>query len=161
MAKHTRRLILKAGALAGAATPVARVAIAQADTRPTVNVAVQQILSSNTLEPLREQSNVGTRVANFYLESMIEQDLQDNLKSIPGLATEWKRVDERTVELRLRPGVRFHNGDEMTADDVVYSIGGWAAHDDAAIHKMLRLGVDVFTSDRPTRAVSLRAAGSW
>ncbi len=37
-------------------------------------------------------------------------------------------------------------------------IGGWAAHDDAAINKMLDLGVDVFTSDRPTRAVQLRAA---
>lgn len=40
-------------------------------------------------------------------------------------------------------------------------IGGWAAHDDEPIRKMLRLGVDVFTSDRPNRAVELRAAGGW
>ena len=40
-------------------------------------------------------------------------------------------------------------------------IGGWAAHDDEPIRKMLRLGVDVFTSDRPDRAVALRAAGGW
>ncbi|MBL8697961.1 MAG: ABC transporter substrate-binding protein [Alphaproteobacteria bacterium] len=123
MAAHSRRRLLKAGALAGATAPLARMAAGQADNRPTINIAVQQILSSNTLEPLREQSNVGTRVANFYLESMIEQDLQGNLESIPGLATEWKRIDDRTVELKLRPGVKFHNGDEMTADDVVYSFG--------------------------------------
>lgn len=42
--------------------------------------------------------------------------------------------------------------------DAGLGIGGWAAHDDAAITKMLDLGVDVFTSDRPTRAVQLRAA---
>ncbi len=42
--------------------------------------------------------------------------------------------------------------------DAGLGIGGWAAHDDAAITKMLDLGVDVFTSDRPTRAVELRAA---
>ncbi|MBL8697956.1 MAG: glycerophosphodiester phosphodiesterase [Alphaproteobacteria bacterium] len=40
-------------------------------------------------------------------------------------------------------------------------IGGWAAHDDEPIRKMLRLGVDVFTSDRPNRAAALRAAGGW
>jgi len=41
----------------------------------------------------------------------------------PGLAVSWKRIDERTVELRLRPGVIFHNGDEMTAEDVAFSFG--------------------------------------
>ncbi len=123
MHKPSRRHLITAGPLAGAAASLPRSAEAQADARPVLTIAVQQILSSNTLEPLREQSNVGTRIANFYLEAMIEQNLQGNLESIPGLATEWKRVDDRTVELKLRPGVRFHNGDEMTADDVVYSFG--------------------------------------
>ena len=51
----------------------------------------------------------------------------------------------------LDPGV------VKTVRDAGLGIGGWAAHDDAAITKMLHLGVDVFTSDRPTRAVELRA----
>ncbi|MGE0719455.1 MAG: glycerophosphodiester phosphodiesterase family protein [Alphaproteobacteria bacterium] len=37
-------------------------------------------------------------------------------------------------------------------------IGGYAAHEDAAIAKMFALGVDVFTTDRPDRAVALRPA---
>ena len=123
MQTPSRRHLITAGPLAGAAASLPRAARAQADTRPVLTIAVQQILSSNTLEPLREQSNVGTRIANFYLESMIEQNLQGNLESVPGLATEWKRIDDRVVELKLRPGVRFHNGDEMTADDVVFSFG--------------------------------------
>ena len=40
---------------------------------------------------------------------------------MPGLATEWRRIDDQTVELKLRQGVKFHNGDEMTAEDVVFS----------------------------------------
>ena len=41
-------------------------------------------------------------------------------KFIPALAKSWKRVDERTLDFELRDGVKFHNGNVLTADDVVY-----------------------------------------
>ncbi|MGE0716447.1 MAG: ABC transporter substrate-binding protein [Alphaproteobacteria bacterium] len=123
MTTITRRSVLKAGVAAGAAAALPRVAIAQADNRPTISVAVQQIANANTLEPLREQSNVGQRVVNSYMETLIDQDLQGELRQVPGLATEWRRIDDRTLELSLRRGVKFHNGDEMTAEDVVFSFG--------------------------------------
>jgi glycerophosphoryl diester phosphodiesterase len=37
-------------------------------------------------------------------------------------------------------------------------IGGWAANDETAIAKMLELGVDVFTTDRPDLALKARGA---
>jgi peptide/nickel transport system substrate-binding protein len=37
------------------------------------------------------------------------------------LAAEWKMVDDRTIELKLRQGVKFHDGSEFDADDAVYS----------------------------------------
>ncbi|MCP6247868.1 ABC transporter substrate-binding protein, partial [Klebsiella pneumoniae] len=40
---------------------------------------------------------------------------------VPALATDWKRIDDRTVELNLRHGVKFHNGDNFTADDVAFT----------------------------------------
>ncbi|MCC7275958.1 MAG: ABC transporter substrate-binding protein [Alphaproteobacteria bacterium] len=123
MTRITRRSVLKAGVAAGAAAALPRVAIAQADNRPTISVAVQQIANANTLEPLREQSNVGQRVVNSYLETLIDQDLQADLKQVPGLASEWKRIDDRTLELTLRRGVKCHNGEELTADDVAFSFG--------------------------------------
>ncbi len=43
-------------------------------------------------------------------------------RRVPGLATEWRRIDDQTVELKLRQGVKFHNGDEMTAEDVVFTL---------------------------------------
>ena len=39
----------------------------------------------------------------------------------PGLAVEWEQKDPVTWVLNLRKGVRFHNGNEFTADDVVFS----------------------------------------
>jgi peptide/nickel transport system substrate-binding protein len=123
MTRFTRRAVLKAGVAAGAVGALPRFAMAQADNRPSITVAVQQVVNANTLEPLREQSNVGTRIMTSLFDNLIELDLQNELQQIPGLASEWKRLDDRTVELTLRRGVKFHNGDEMTADDVVFSFG--------------------------------------
>jgi peptide/nickel transport system substrate-binding protein len=118
----TRRKALKLGAVTAGAFVLPRVAIAQAGNRPTVTIAVQKVSNSNTLDTLREQSNVGERVFYSSLwEPLIGRDWLGNLSSRPGLATEWRRIDEQTVELKLRHGVKFHNGDEMTAEDVVFS----------------------------------------
>jgi peptide/nickel transport system substrate-binding protein len=120
MTGMTRRAAL--GATLAAAT-LPRFAIAHADQRPTITVAVQKIANSNTLETAREQSNVGSRTFNSYAEMLIDTDWLGDLSLRPGLATAWRRIDERTVELDLRPGVKFHNGDTMTAEDVVFSFG--------------------------------------
>ena len=115
----TRRPLL-ATPLAGLAAP----AFGQSDTRPSITIAVQKISNTNTLEPLREQSNVGERIFHSSMwETMIDREWQGALGAVPGLATSWRRLSDQVVELSLRPGVRFHNGDEMTAEDVVFSFG--------------------------------------
>src|SRR5439155_4664634 len=39
----------------------------------------------------------------------------------PGLAVSWTAKDETTWEFKLRPNVKFHNGDPFTAEDVKFS----------------------------------------
>jgi peptide/nickel transport system substrate-binding protein len=116
-----RRRVVTATGLAFASSALPRFAIGQADNRPSIAIAVQQISNTASLEPLREQSNVGARTLSFIFETLIMQNLLGQLEQVPGLAESWKRLDERTVELALRKGVKFHNGDEMTADDVVFT----------------------------------------
>jgi peptide/nickel transport system substrate-binding protein len=116
-----RRRLIAASGLAATSLALPRIALGQTDQRPSITIAVQQIANSASLEPLREQSNVGQRVFSFIFERLIMQDLLANLEEMPGLAESWKRIDERTVEFNLRKDVRFHNGDEMTADDVVFT----------------------------------------
>lgn len=40
----------------------------------------------------------------------------------PGLATEWVYEDDTTMVFTLREGVKFHNGDPVTAEDVKFTI---------------------------------------
>lgn len=124
MSKIDRRKVLKGGA-AAASVPfvLPRFAIAQADNRPSITIATQKVLIANTIDVLREQSNVGARVFYSIFECLIDQDYQGNLDLKPGLASSWRRIDEKTVELKLRPGVKFHNGDPLTVEDVAFTFG--------------------------------------
>jgi peptide/nickel transport system substrate-binding protein len=45
--------------------------------------------------------------------------LNDELNIVPALATSWRNVDELTWEFELRQGVKFHDGSDFTADDVI------------------------------------------
>lgn len=109
-------------AVASLVATVATVTLAQ-EVRPVVKVAVQQVSTSGTLTPLREQSNVGARSFPMIYAGLIDTNRQGDLLPVPGLASSWKRIDDRTLELKLRKGARFHNGDEVTAEDVAFTYG--------------------------------------
>jgi peptide/nickel transport system substrate-binding protein len=49
----------------------------------------------------------------------------------PLLATKWTWVDNTTLEMELRKGVKFHSGKEMDADDVVYTLNHVSNKDNA------------------------------
>ena len=46
----------------------------------------------------------------------------NTLEFKPLLATAWKQTDDLTWELDLRQGVKFHNGDDFTSADVVFTL---------------------------------------
>ncbi|MGY6411132.1 MAG: ABC transporter substrate-binding protein [Alkalilacustris sp.] len=48
--------------------------------------------------------------------------VDENLQLEPALATSWEAIDPTTWEFRIREGVRFHDGSELTAHDVKFSI---------------------------------------
>ena len=52
-------------------------------------------------------------------EPLIRYD-ESEAKFLPALAKSWKRIDDRTLEFELQEGVKFHNGNILDADDVVY-----------------------------------------
>ena len=47
--------------------------------------------------------------------------INENLELVPDLAESWEIVDASTYIVKLREGVKFHNGREMTAEDVKFS----------------------------------------
>ncbi len=78
---------------------------------------------SSYLDPGRDHSNVGSQFYFNIFDPLIHRDYAKvEPEWLPGLAVAWELVSPTTMELRLREGVRFHNGDVMTADDVVFSV---------------------------------------
>lgn len=76
-----------------------------------------------------EPSSMDPQYSTVGANEMISQHIFDtlvfadqNLQLEPGLATSWTMLDDLTWEIKLRPGVKFHDGSEFNADDVVFTI---------------------------------------
>lgn len=73
-----------------------------------------------TADP-HSQNEILTNSMNGQIyERLVSRDRQLGL--VPGLATEWTQVNPTLWRLKLRQGVKFHDGSPFTADDVVFSI---------------------------------------
>jgi peptide/nickel transport system substrate-binding protein len=84
----------------------------------TLTMAVGAPITS--LDPHYHQLSPNNAVADMIFDRLSNTDNLSRL--VPGLALEWRPVDETTWEFRLRPDVRFHNGNPFTAEDVAFTI---------------------------------------
>ncbi|MDO4564294.1 MAG: ABC transporter substrate-binding protein [Clostridia bacterium] len=79
-----------------------------------------------TLDPHKTSGTANERIVQIqFYESLFGQDrFNDTTEINPRLAESWQYLDDEKLqmEITLRKGVKFHNGDEMTADDVVFSL---------------------------------------
>jgi len=94
------------------------------DNRPNIVVGVNALAVG--LDPVLASGNVTIRITYSIYDTLIRRDFLSDGKGmgsklVPGLATSWTRIDDRTLELKLRQGVKFHNGAELTAEDVLFT----------------------------------------
>ncbi len=78
-----RRRFIAGASLAAGGLALPRFAIGQADNRPTLTIAVQQIANSAALEVVRERSNVGERVQQPLFENLIARNLEVQARADP------------------------------------------------------------------------------
>jgi peptide/nickel transport system substrate-binding protein len=83
----------------------------------TFKFAFQGDLKSLDPYSLNETFTHGV-LGNVY-EGLTKRD--KDLKIIPGLAERWEILEPTRWRFYLRKGVKFHNGEDFTADDVVFS----------------------------------------
>jgi len=73
-----------------------------------------------SLEPNLEQALSRHRIDPLFYNRLVEWSAEGKLE--PSLAQSWSTsADGKTWIFKLRPGVKFHNGRELVADDVKYS----------------------------------------
>ena len=103
--------------LALAATALlAASAFARGDTM-TVGVAID----AKNLDPQNSVDTYSFCLTNQMYETLYTVDGKTR-KLTPVLAESYDQIDEKTYRFHLKKGVKFHNGDEMTAEDVVFSL---------------------------------------
>jgi len=74
----------------------------------------------SSLDPHFHNLASNNNIAAHVFEPLTRFDSDSKL--IPALAESWRLVDDTTWEFKLRKGVRFHDGSELTAEDVVWSL---------------------------------------
>jgi len=75
-----------------------------------------------TLDPHMHSSRLA-HIADYHLyDTLLYRSPKDNYKPGPGLATSWKSLNPTTWELKLRQGVKFHNGEPFNAEAVKFTI---------------------------------------
>lgn len=88
----------------------------------TLKIAAQA--QPDTLDPTVTTAEATAQPARLVFESLVTLD--KNYKVAPQLAESYKTSnDGKTVTFKLRKGVKFHNGKEMKADDVIASMQKW------------------------------------
>ncbi len=85
--------------------------------RQTLIVAMASAPTS--LDPADHRSRESETVIRNMFDGLVTRDTRSGVHL--ELAEEMNWLDDTTLEVKLRQGVLFHNGDEMTADDVVFS----------------------------------------
>ncbi|WP_406857735.1 ABC transporter substrate-binding protein [Alsobacter sp. KACC 23698] len=85
----------------------------------TIRMAYDQ--APESVDPFFNNVRIGVIIGQHVWDTLVYRD--PNTGDYKGqLATAWRQVDDRTIEFDLRQGVKFHNGEEFDADDVVYTL---------------------------------------
>ncbi|SDZ90011.1 ABC transporter substrate-binding protein [Rubrimonas cliftonensis] len=108
-----RRLTLSIAAMAVAAPLAAQ------------EITIVREVDSNNYDPHRTTARGAAEVLFMLGDTLVALDT-DMQTITPGLAESWEvSEDGKVYTFRLKEGVKFCDGRDMTADDVVYSIQRW------------------------------------
>jgi peptide/nickel transport system substrate-binding protein len=83
-----------------------------------LRIGLQSEITS--VDPHFQNYGPNNSMSRNIFEALIQFDKDDNM--LPGLAESWKALSDTTWEFRLRKGVKFHDGSDFTADDVLFSM---------------------------------------
>ncbi len=97
--------------------------------------AIHWNISADWLDPATGGFTTSAYSAMYLLHDALLKPMPDG-RYTPCLAESWSiSADFKVYEFRLRKGVKFHNGDTMTAEDVVFSFQRYRAAQARSLHE--------------------------
>lgn len=110
-----------------------------------------------SLDPVSVASTSNLAFLNHIYEGLVRYG--PNFEIEPALATEWKLIDNRHWRFSLRQGVKFHNGADFDADDVVASMKR-VSDPNSPLRGNIPLYVDVKKVDAHTVDIEVSASSA-
>ena len=152
---HRHRL-LRAFALAGAvtATVAACSPAGSGDSKSGSKgpLVVARTVDLDQLDPAVATAFGSVQTLQLVFDTLVHTDANGQI--VPGLAKTWDTSkDGRTLTFHLQQGVKFHNGDPLTADAVVATLDRVRDEATASVVRSNLLGVTSITAPDPATAV--------
>lgn len=98
---------------------IATAALMAGGSARAADIRVGYTLDALTLDPGNHRKRETETILRNMYDGLLTRD--SKMKVVPELAESWKQVNPTTFEFKLRKGVKFHSGDEMTAEDVKFT----------------------------------------
>ena len=83
-------------------------------------VVIAQGVDPRSMNPLEDNVGPASNVYYHIFDALVHRG--QDMRPTPALAVSWKNIDPLTWEFKLRQGVKFHNGEDFTADDVKFTL---------------------------------------
>ncbi len=106
-----RNLVLATASAAIIALPLADATAA--------DIRVGYTQDAKTLDPANHRSRITEGIIRNMYDGLVARD--DQMRVWPELAESYNQIDETTYDFKLRKGVKFHDGSEMTSEDVKFT----------------------------------------
>src|SRR5436853_2273463 len=134
----TRRSILKGGLAAAALTSAPSIIKAQAQPAAARSLKAVMHADLRVLDPIWTTANISAYHGAMIYDTLF--GLDDSFTPQPQMVSKWGVSDDRlTYTFELRDGLKFSDGQAVTAADCVASVRRWAARSGSGQSMMARV----------------------
>ncbi len=139
---------------AATTTSAAATTTATADKGFKDTVIIAQGADVTSFDPHVGKETPAVAVTSNIFDTLVDVDPVSG-EVIPQIAESWEQLDDLTYRFKIRKGLKFHNGEDLTADDVKFSIERGIAS--AAISYLLNFIDTVTVEDEYTVTIKTLA----